>query len=80
MILDDISFGVFWLTFLLDSPVSLYDMSSSSFPMLTLNDTKPEEENVFQYCEMQERTHEPRSIQHNRERIAAEMQKFQLVK
>lgn len=67
MILDGVSFGVLWFTFFLDSPVSLYDMPSSSLPMPILNNMKPEEENVFQYCEMQERTHEPRSILNNRQ-------------
>lgn len=69
-------FGDFWFTFLLDSLVSLYNMSSASLPTIILNDMKPgkEADNVFffLYRENQEITREPRSTQHEKQRIAAE--------
>lgn len=81
MILDGLSLGFFWFTFLLDSPVSLYNMSSASLPTVIPNDMKPgkEGENVFffLYCEKQEITHELKSTRHEKRRIAAE---FQLAK
>jgi len=81
MFLDGLSLEVFWFTFLLDSPMSLCNMSSASHPTTVLNDMKPgkEGENVFffLYCEKQEITHEPRPSQHEKQRIAAE---FQLAK